>query len=245
VTSTNVADLSADTIALLRKASTATVTMQLLKRGLRSLAISQVRAVNPAATRMVGPAWTLRYIPGREDLTPPPKPTDPTNAQRQTVEGAPAGAVVVVSTGGELRCGTFGDILVARMMARGVAGLVSDGAMRDVPVLSGFAMPMFAAASAAPPSMNWLYPVDVQVPIGCGGVPVFPGDAVVSDADGVVIVPNAIAAEVARDAAEQERLESFIAREVSRGRAVPGLYPPNDETRAAYQRWLDAGEPKD
>ena len=245
MTASTVPGLTAETIELLKKASTASVTMQLLKRGLRSLAISSVRPLNAAASRMVGPAWTLRYIPGREDLNPPPRPGDPENAQRRTVEGAPAGSVVLVSTGGELRCGTFGDILVARMMKRGVAGVVSDGAMRDVPVLAGFDMPVFCAGAAAPPSMNWLYPAEVQVPIGCGGVPVFPGDAVVADADGVVIVPNGIAAEVARDAAEQERLETFVALQVKKGHAVPGLYPPNDETRAAYAKWLAAGEPRD
>jgi len=126
-----------------------------------------------------------------------------------------------------------------------VAGIVSDGAMRDVPVVGGMDIPVFCAGAAAPPSMNWVHPVDVQVPVGCGGVPVFPGDAVVADADGVVIVPNAIAAEVARDAAEQERLETFVALQVKRGRAIPGLYPPNDDTKAAYAKWLAAGEPKD
>ena len=237
--------LSSETIELLRRASTATVTMQLLKRGLRNLAISGLRPLNLGATRIVGPAWTLRYIPGREDLNPPPKPGDPENAQRHTVERAPPGSVVIVSTGGELRSGTFGDILVARMKVRGVAGIVTDGAMRDVPVVSTMDIPVFCAGAAAPPSMNWLHPIDVQVPVGCGGVPVFPGDAVIADADGVVIVPNGIAAEVARDAFEQERIETFVALQVKKGKSTTGLYPPNDETRAAYAKWLAAGEPTD
>jgi regulator of RNase E activity RraA len=243
--STAVPTLKAETIALLRKASTATVTMQLLKRGFRTLAISGVRPMNPSASKMVGPAYTLRYIPGREDLCQPPKPTDPENAQKHTVEHAPAGSIVVVSTGGEMRSGTFGDILAARLHKRGVGGVVSDGAMRDTPVMACMDMPIFAAGAAAPASMNWLYPVEVQAPIGCGGVPVFPGDAVIADLDGVVIVPNAIADEVARDAAEQERLETFVALQVKKGRAVPGLYPPNDATKAQYQEWLKAGEPMD
>ncbi|HJQ58201.1 MAG TPA: ribonuclease activity regulator RraA [Vineibacter sp.] len=238
------APLSAATIEAFKAASTASITMQLMKRGLRYMAIN-LRPMNPKATRMVGPAFTLRYIPAREDLAQPPKPTDPVNAQRITVEQAPAGSVVVVSTGGEQRSGTFGDILAARMMVRGVAGIVSDGGMRDAPVLADMNLPVFAAVATAPPSMTSLLPIDVQLPIGCGGVAVFPNDVIVSDADGVVVVPRHMADEVARDSAEQERMEKFIAQQVMKGKAIPGLYPPNDETRAAYQAWLAAGEPSD
>ncbi|HKU97248.1 MAG TPA: ribonuclease activity regulator RraA [Vineibacter sp.] len=234
--------LAPETIKLFQAASTATITMQLMKRGLRQMAIN-LRPINPNAARIVGPAYTLRYIPAREDLTPPPKPTDPSNAQREAVEHAPAGAVVVVSTGGELRSGTFGDILAARMMVRGIAGIVSDGGVRDAPVLATMNLPVFAVCPTAPPSMTSLMPVDVQRPIGCGGVPVFPNDVIVSDADGVVVVPRHIANDVARDSADQEHLEKFIALQVMKGKAIPGLYPPNDETRAAYKAWVAAGEP--
>jgi len=234
--------LAPETIKLFLAASTATITMQLMKRGLRQMAIN-LRPINPNAARMVGPAYTLRYIPAREDLTPPPKPTDPPNAQREAVEHAPEGAVVVVSTGGELRSGTFGDILAARMMVRRIAGVVSDGGMRDAPILATMNLPVFAVCPTAPPSMTSLMPVDVQRPIGCGGVPVFPNDVIVSDADGVVVVPRHLADEVARDSADQEHIEKFIALEVMKGKAIPGLYPPNDETRAAYKAWVAAGEP--
>jgi regulator of RNase E activity RraA len=234
--------LSAETVALFMKASTATITMQLMKRGLRHMAIN-LRPMNAGATRMVGPAFTLRYIPAREDIVGPPKPTDPVNAQRIAVEEAPPGAVVVVSTGGETRSGTFGDILAARMMVRGVAGVVSDGGMRDAPVLATMDLPVFAVCPTAPPSMTSLHPVDVQRPIGCGGVPVFPNDVIVSDADGVVVVPRHMADEVARDSADQEHIEKFIALQVLKGKPIGGLYPPNDETRAAYRAWVAAGEP--
>jgi regulator of RNase E activity RraA len=234
--------LSRQTIELFGKASNATITMQLMKRGLRQMAIN-LRPMNPRATRMVGPAFTLRYIPAREDLAGPPRPTDPVSAQRLAVEQSPAGAVVVVSTGGELRSGTFGDILAARMMVRGVAGIVSDGAMRDAPVLAEMNLPVFAVCPTAPPSMTSLLPIDVQRPIGCGGVPVFPNDVIVADGDGVVVVPRHMADEVARDSADQEHIEKFIALQVMKGRAIPGLYPPNDETRAAYKAWVAAGEP--
>ena len=234
--------LAQQTIDLFNAASTATITMQLMKRGLRHMAIN-LKPMNPSATRMVGPAFTLRYIPAREDLAQPPKPTDPVNAQRIAVEEAPAGSVVVVSTGGELRSGTFGDILAARLMVRGIAGVVSDGGMRDAPVLLTMNLPVFAVCPTAPPSMTSLLPIDVQRPIGCGGVPVFPNDVIVSDSDGVVVVPRHMADEVARDSADQEHIEKFIALQVMKGKAIPGLYPPSDETRAAYKAWVAAGEP--
>ncbi|MGE0717878.1 MAG: ribonuclease activity regulator RraA [Alphaproteobacteria bacterium] len=235
--------LAADTVALLRRASTATITMQLLKRGFRNLAIPGVRPMNPAAARFVGPAYTLRYIPAREDLCKPPVPGGPPNAQRTAIEGAPADHVLAISSGGEMRAGTLGDILAARLAKRGLAAIVSDGAMRDAPVLSGMDLPIFAAGAAAPASMNFLMPVDVQLPIGVAGVPVFPGDALVGDLDGVVVIPRAIVDEVARDSAEQERMERFIAIQVGKGRPIPGLYPPDDDTKAAYREWLAAGEP--
>lgn len=237
--------LPAETIRLLLEASTATITMQLLKRGFRGLAMNGVGPMNPDAARFAGPAVTLRYIPGREDICQPPKPTDPESAQRLAVEGTPEGHVLVISTEGETRAGTLGDILAWRLKVRGLAAVVSDGAMRDAPVLSELDFPIFAAAAAAPASMTHLHPVEVQTPVGCGGVPVFPGDAVVGDLDGVVVIPRHLVEEVARDSAEQERMERFVQREVRRGRAIPGLYPPNEETRAQYREWLAAGEPED
>ncbi|BBK31545.1 regulator of RNase E activity RraA [Stella humosa] len=230
---------------LLLQASTATITMQLLKRGFRGLAINGVRPMNPAAARFAGPAVTLRYIPGREDICQAPKPTDPDSAQRIAIEGTPAGHVLVIGTEREIRAGTLGDILAWRLKMRGIAAVVSDGAMRDAPVMAGIDLPIFAAANAAPASMTNLHPVEVQVPIGCGGVPVFPGDALVGDLDGVVVIPRHLVEEVARDSAEQERMERFVQREVRRGRAIGGLYPPDDATKAQYRDWLQAGEPED
>ncbi|BBK42509.1 ribonuclease activity regulator RraA [Allostella vacuolata] len=229
---------------LLLQASTATITMQLLKRGFRGLAINGVRPMNPGAARFAGPAVTLRYIAGREDICQPPRPTDPDSAQRVAIEGTPAGHVLVISTDREVRAGTLGDILAWRLKMRGVAAVVTDGAMRDAPVMAGIELPIFAAANAAPASMTNLHPVEVQTPIGCNGVPVFPGDAIVGDLDGVVVIPRHLVEEVARDSAEQERLERFIQLQVRKGRAIPGLYPPDDATRTAYRAWLEAGEPE-
>lgn len=227
----------------LAEASTATISIQLLKRGFRFCSIAGVRPLNPHSCRFVGPAYTLRFIPAREDISVPASIALSDNPQRVAIEAVPPGAVLVVDTRGETRAGTLGDILAARLQVRGVAGVVSDGAMRDVPELAKLALPIFCNGVAAPPSFNFLHPIDLNRPIGCGGVAVFPGDIVVGDGGGVVIIPRHLAAEVARDSVEQERLEVFIRRRVDRGHATPGLYPANDETRAAYQRWVAAGRP--
>jgi regulator of RNase E activity RraA len=229
--------------ATLMEVSTATLSIQLVKRGIRTHSISGVRPVNPAAARFVGPAYTLRFVPGREDLATPAISAQDGNPQRVAIEAVPAGAVLVIDARGDGRAGTLGDILAARLLQRGAAGIVSDGAMRDAPELEKLAMPIFCAALAAPPSFATLHPVDVNRPIGCGGAAVFPGDIVVGDGGGVVVVPRHLIEEVARDSLEQERIEIFIRKRVDRGAATPGLYPPNEETRAAYRRWVEAGRP--
>ena len=236
--------LSAETIKNFMYASTATVSMQMLKRGFRNTSISGVRPVNPRATRLVGPAYTLRYIPGREDLDKPPTPNDPPSAQRKAIEETPAGCVLVIGTEANTRSGTIGDILALRLKVRGVAGVLSDGAMRDTPVIARIDdFPVYCSAAAAPPSMNHLHPVEVQAPVGIRGVPVYPGDVIVADEDGAIVVPRHLADEVARDSFEQERLEKFVAIRVAKGTPITGTYPPNDETKKLYQEWIKAGEP--
>jgi regulator of RNase E activity RraA len=236
-------DLDPAIRAQLDETSSATVSIQLLKRGLRFAAIGGVRPLNPQACRFVGPAYTLRFIPAREDLATPASVARDDNPQRVAIEACPPGGVLVIDAQRETRAGTLGDILAARLLARGVAGVVSDGAMRDVGELEKMALPIFCNGIAAPPSFNFLLPVDVGQPIGCGGTAVFPGDIVVADSGGVVVIPRHLVAEVARDSVEQERLEVFIRRRVDRGHATPGLYPANDETRAAYRRWVAGGRP--
>ena len=227
----------------LLEASTATLSIQLLKRGFRFSAVNDVRPLNPKAARFAGPAYTLRFIPAREDLAVPASVAQPDNAQRVAIEEVPAGAVLVIDAQRETRAGTLGDILAARLLQRGVAGIVSDGAMRDATELEKLAIPIFCAGIAPPPSFNFLYPVDRNQPIGCGGAAVFPGDLVVGDGGGVVVIPRHLAEEVARDSVEQERLEVFIRRRVDRGHPTPGLYPASEETLAAYRRWVAAGRP--
>jgi len=237
------APLSTETIKNFMYASTATVSMQMLKRGFRNSAVNGVRPVNPGAARMVGPAFTLRYIPGREDLDQPPKPSDPPRAQREAIEGTPAGHVLVIGTEGATAAGTLGDILALRLKVRGVAGVLSDGAMRDTPVIGKMDFPVYCTAAAAPPSMTRLHPVETQTPLGICGVPVYPGDVIVADEDGAIVVPRHLADEVARDSFEQERLEKFVAIRISQGIPISGTYPPNDETKALYEAWIKAGEP--
>jgi regulator of RNase E activity RraA len=234
---TNVA-LSDEACELYSLATTASLTAQLVKRGLRTRAISNIGPVNPDTPRLFGPAYTLRYIPMREDLATGAAMADPENPQRKAIEVVPSGHVLIVDTNGLDVSGTLGDILVARLRVRGVAGVVSDGPMRDVAEMENMDFPVFARGNAAPPSYASMLAADAQVPIGCGGVAVFPGDIVIGDSDGVVILPSAIAEEVARDAVEQDRLEAYVRERIEGGDSIVGVYPPNEETQAAYQAWL-------
>ncbi|MBI1394558.1 MAG: ribonuclease activity regulator RraA [Betaproteobacteria bacterium] len=229
--------------AAFEQATTASLSAQLVKRGFRTRAIAHIAPVNPSTLRAWGPAYTLRYIPMREDLATGAAMADPDNPQRKAIEVAPAGHVLVVDTHGMDVSGTFGDILVARLRVRGVAGVVSDGPMRDIAELQKMDFPVFARGNAAPPSYASMIAVDAQVPVACGGVAVFPGDIVIADPDGVVVLPAAIAEEVARDAVEQDRLEAYVRQRIEAGDSIKGVYPPNDATKAAYQAWLrDRGE---
>ncbi len=232
------AEITDEAGELYARASTASLTAQLIKRGLRTRGISNIAPVNPATPRLFGPAYTLRYIPMREDLATGEAMADPENPQRKSIELVPPGHVLIVDTQGMDVSGTFGDILIARLQMRGVAGVVSDGPMRDIAELKKMDFPVFARGSAAPPSYASMIAADAQIPIGCGGVAVFPGDIVIGDADGVVILPAAIAQEVARNAVEQDRLEAYVRMRVEGGDSIVGVYPPNEETKAAYRAWL-------
>ena len=235
--------LSPEIRAMLEQVSTATLSMQLLKRGIRNVFMRGVKPLRPGGRRLVGPAYTLRFIPMREDLCRPEVLARPDFAPRRAIEEAPPGSILVVDGNGRSDTGTLGDILAARLSYRGVAGFVSDGAVRDAAAVAAVGLPVWCAGAAAPANIHGLSGADLQVPIGCGGVAVIPGDLLVCDDDGVVVVPQALAAEVAEGAREQERLESFIQRKVAKGSPIRGVYPPNEETLAAYQAWIAAGEP--
>ena len=226
--------LEASTREALRGVSTATVTTVLLKKGLRNLWMRGTRPLRPDQPRLVGPAFTMRFIPTREDLATPESWSSP-RSTRAAIEDMPEGCIAVVDAMGVTDSGIFGDILCGRMRQRGVAALVTDGAVRDLAGVLATDLPVWCAAAAAPPSVAALTFVNWQEPIGCGGVAVFPDDVVLADADGAVVIPRALAEEVAKEGQEQERLEAWIMQEVDRGARLPGLYPPNAETRARYE----------
>ena len=229
--------LSEATKRLLTQASTATLTTQLFKRGLRNSFVQGVARLTPGAPVMVGEAYTLRMIPAREDLDHPGMFAGRDHPQRRAIEECPAGAVLVIDCRGKAAGGSLGDILIARLMQRGVTGVVTDGAIRDTPQIIPLAWPVYAAGAAAPASFAYHHAVDLQQPVGCGEVPVFPGDVLVGDAEGVVVIPRHLADEVARDAVAQEQIEAWILDEVRAGQGIFGLYPPDAATRERYEAW--------
>ena len=220
-------------IATLRAVSTATLTTVLLKKGLRNVWLRGTRPFRTGQPRVVGPAFTLRFVPAREELTTPASWASPIST-RAAIEAMPAGCVAVADAMGVADAGIFGDILCARMVRREVAGLVTDGVMRDAAGVLGTGLPVWCSGVAAPPSVAGLTFVGWQEPIACGGVAVMPGDIIVADDDGAVLIPQALLAEVLADAPEQEAQEAWIMAEIDRGVPLPGLYPMNAETRARY-----------
>jgi regulator of RNase E activity RraA len=216
--------------------ATATLTTVLLKKGLRKVWLRGSRPLRPGQGRRVGRAFTLRFVPAREDLATPESWGAPVST-RAAIEAMPEGCLVVVDALGSGEAGIFGDILCARMVRRGVAGLVTDGAVRDQAGVLGTGLPVWCQGSVAPPSVAALTFVGWQQPVGCGGVAVFPNDVVVADDDGAVLIPAALLDEVAAAAVEQERLEGWIMGQVEAGQPLPGLYPPNEANRAAYEAW--------
>jgi len=226
----------------LRHVSTATLTTQLFKRGLRNVFLQGVAPLikpAPGMPNLVGPAFTLRNIPAREDLDHVGVFQDPDHPQRKAVETAPAGSVLVQDCRGDTTVASVGSILALRLAKRGVAGMVSDGPVRDSGTIAALGLPIWCTGASAPLNLAKHHAVDLNVPIACGGVPVYPGDIVVADADGVVIVPHEMAEQVARDATEQEQLEVFITERIEAGRPLRGTYPPDEETMAAYRAWRE------
>lgn len=219
--------------AALSGVSTATVTTVLLKKGLRNVWMRGTRPLQPGQPRLVGRAFTLRFVPSREDLATPESWSSP-KSTRAAIEAMPPGCIAVVDAMGVTDAGIFGDILCARMRKRGVAALITDGVVRDIAGVLSAGLPVWCQGVAAPPSVAGLTFVNWQEPIGCGGVAVFPDDVVVVDADGAVVIPAALLDYVADVGPEQERLEGWIMGEVEKGAALPGLYPPNDDNKARY-----------
>jgi len=233
--------LSEATRAKLRGVSTATLTTALFKRGLRHQFVQDVRPLNADAGPMVGEAYTLRYIPAREDLNPITVFRDRAHPQRRAIEECPVGAVLMIDSRKDARAASAGSILVSRLMKRGVAGVVTDGGFRDSPEIAKLPFPAYHHRPAAPTNLTLHQALDIDVPIGCGDAPVFPGDVVVGDGEGVVVIPAHMANEIADEAVEMTAFEDFVAEEVMKGRSILGLYPATDEqTIRDFTTWRAA-----
>ncbi len=222
--------------------STATLTTCLFKRGFRNCFLQNVHPVNPAAGPMVGEAYTLRFIPAREDIDVLDAYRDPDHPQRFAVEHCPPGRVLVIDSRGDARAASAGDILLTRLMVRGVAGIVTDGGFRDTPEIARLPFPAYHQRPSAPTGPILHHAADVQQPIGCGGVAVYPGDVIVGDGEGVVVLPRHLAEEIAEEAAEMTLYEEWVGQQVRGGRALPGLYPASEESRRQFEAWRKARE---
>ncbi len=221
--------LQAATRDQLKTVSTATLCTALFKRGLRNQFIQDVRPLNPKAPTMVGEAFTLRYIPAREDLNPITVFQDPKHPQRVAVEQCPAGAVLVIDSRKDARAASAGSILITRLMVRGAAGVVTDGGFRDSPELAAMPFPVYHHRPSAPTNLTLHQAIEINGPIGCGDVAVFPGDVVVGDQEGVIVIPAHLADAVAIEAVEMTAFEDFVTEEVQKGRSIIGLYPPTQQ----------------
>ena len=225
----------------LRAVSTATIATALYKRGFRNQMIQGVQPLgNLEGGTMVGPAFTLRYMPAREDLNDISVFRNPAHPQRKAVEECPPGAVFVIDSRKDARAASAGSILVTRLMVRGVAGIVTDGGFRDAAEIAALEIPAFHARPSAPTNLTIHQAIDIDVPIGCGDAPVFPGDVIVGDADGVIVIPAHLAEEIANEATEMTAYEDFVTERVRAGQSIRGLYPATDEANLeAFKSWRE------
>jgi regulator of RNase E activity RraA len=233
--------MNESTRSKLKTVSTATLCTALFKRGLRNQFIQDVHPLNANAGNMVGEAYTLRYIPAREDLNQITVFADRAHPQRKAVEECPPGAVLVIDSRKNARAASAGAILVTRLMVRGVAGIVTDGGFRDSPEIAQLAIPAYHQRPSAPTNLTLHQALDINVPIGCGDAAVFPGDVIVGDGEGVIVIPAALADEIADEAVEMTAFEDFVIEQVAKGRSILGLYPPTEEqSRTDFAAWRAA-----
>jgi len=230
--------LSKSTREKFQKVSTPTIASCLYKKGLKNQFIQDVKPLKLGKPTMVGEAFTLRYIPAREDLNPMTIFRDPKHPQRVAIETCPAGAVLVIDSRKNARAASGGDILVTRLMKRGGAGIVTDGGFRDSANIANLEIPSYHSQPSAPTNLTLHQALDINVPIGCGDVAVFPGDVIVGDDDGVMVIPAEIADEVADECVEMTIFEDFVLEQVNNGKTIIGLYPPtNDQTLVDFTAW--------
>jgi regulator of RNase E activity RraA len=234
-------NLSDTTRNKLKTVSTATVATALYKRGLRIQCIQDVHPLSPDQPTMVGEAFTLRYMPAREDLNKLDVFRDRSHPQRKAIEDCPAGSVLVMDSRKNARAASAGAILVTRLMKRGCAGVVTDGGFRDSQEIARLGFPAYHQRPSAPTNLTLHQAIEINCPIGCGDAPVFPGDVILGDSDGVIVIPAHLADEIADETFEMTAFEDFVAAEVHKGRSIVGLYPATDEqTLKDFEVWRKA-----
>jgi regulator of RNase E activity RraA len=231
--------LPAGVLDTLRQVSTSTLATQLYRRGFRQPTLLGVRPLSRVVDGFVGEAFTMRFIPAREDVNPPDPYRSGNTLQWESIENVPPGQVIVVDSRGDASAASGGDMLMTRAMVRGAAGFVTDGGLRDGHVLAELPFPTYASAVTITTRAAFHHVADLQVPMGCAGVAVYPGDVLVGDRDGVVVIPRALAAEIAEPSLEQEQLEAYLHTRIKGGEPLWGIYPPSEETRAQYKAWRE------
>ena len=242
----NTADMpgiSAATRAKLARVGSANVANALLKRGFRKVYMLGIAPLSPDQEQLVGPAYTLRFIPAREDIDTMANYDRTDNLHRRAIEECPPGHVLVIDTNGNAEASSAGDLMAARMRKRGVAGVVTDGGYRDTPAIRKTGLPAYQYRAAPPATPIAMHPVELNQPIGCAGVAVYPGDILVGDGDGVVVIPRHLANEVADDAVAAVEYEAFAEREIARGRTIFEVFPATKSSRTEYEQWVAAGRP--
>ena len=231
------------TINNLKKLSVATITMQLLKNGFRNSAMTGVKPLNLPTIPIIGPAYTLRFIPGREDLSSPEVLGNKKYCPRLAIENVPPNSILVIDGRQKANIAVLGDILIERLKFRGAAGIVTDGGVRDLEQCLLADFPIYAAGAAAPASITGHAAGDLQSPIGCGGIAVLPNDLIIGDRDGIAVVPAKLVNKISVDGLEQERFERYAKMQIKNGASVIGTYPPNSKMKLSYQNWIKKGEP--
>jgi len=235
-------DISPELRARYQSCSSASISTQLIRRGLRNVAFRGVLPLRTDLEPMVGPAFTLRYVPAREDVDAYGSGGDPANIQRQAIELAPSGHVFVVDCREVTDVAGIGSILANRLMQRGLKGVVLDGGVRDTISLRETDFPIYCAGPSVPPNYAGHHAADMNVVVACGGVAVYPGDIIFGDAEAVVVIPRLLAEEIATDAQEMERRERFLYKEIQSGRSIKGVYPPDEDTLRRYNLAKETGD---
>jgi len=232
------------TRARLMRCGAANLSNALLRRGLRNTFLPGLSPVSADQEPMVGPAFTLRFIPAREDIDSMALYARDDSLHRRAIEECPPGAVLVMATGGDARASAMGDMMALRLRMRGVSGVVTDGGFRDSPGIRETGLPCFQRQGSGPPTPIALHPVEFNAPVGCAGVAVYPGDVIVGNGEGVVAIPRALADEVAEEVAGEADYEAFVSLQLRRGRSIFGLFPATPESRREYRAWLADGRPQ-